>query len=34
MSRYETSRRNEMMANTKEQQKPQPVKVEKKGRPE
>ena len=30
MSRYETSRRNEMMANTKEQQKPQPVKVEKK----
>jgi len=30
MSRYETSRRNEMMANTKEQQKAQPVKVEKK----
>ena len=30
MSRYETSRRNEMMANTKEQQKSQPVKVEKK----
>ncbi len=30
MSRYETSRRNEMMANTKEKQKPQPVKVEKK----
>ncbi len=30
MSRYETSRRNEMMANTKERQKPQPVKVEKK----
>ena len=30
MSRYETSRRNEMMANTQEQQKSQPVKVEKK----
>ncbi len=30
MSRYETSRRNEMMANTKEKQKSQPVKVEKK----
>ncbi len=30
MSRYETSRRNEMMANTKEPQKSQPVKVEKK----
>jgi preprotein translocase subunit SecA len=30
MSRYETSRRNELMANTKEQQKSQPVKVEKK----
>ncbi|MFP4367174.1 MAG: preprotein translocase subunit SecA [Bacteroidales bacterium] len=30
MSGYETSRRNEMMANTKEQQKSQPVKVEKK----
>ncbi|MFO7924218.1 MAG: preprotein translocase subunit SecA [Bacteroidales bacterium] len=30
MSRYETSRRNEMMANTREQKKSQPVKVEKK----
>ncbi|TVR70043.1 MAG: preprotein translocase subunit SecA [Marinilabiliales bacterium] len=30
MSGYETSRRNEMMANTKEPQKSQPVKVEKK----
>ncbi len=30
MSRYETSRRNEMMANTQERQKSQPVKVEKK----
>ncbi len=30
MSRYETSRRNEMMANTKEKEKSQPVRVEKK----
>jgi preprotein translocase subunit SecA len=30
MSRYETSRRNELMTNTQEQQKAQPVKVEKK----
>ena len=30
MSRYETSRRNEMMANTQEKQRSQPVKVEKK----
>ncbi|PLX23089.1 MAG: preprotein translocase subunit SecA, partial [Salinivirgaceae bacterium] len=29
-SKYETSRRNDLVANTKEKQKPQPVKVEKK----